>query len=813
MEDPSRGNTASRWTDFAPQLGEKVKAIAVGDLNRDGLLDLVVGSEQGPEAVQIWMNVDGTTWRPGNRFPVDATVISLALGDIDGDGGLDLAVGVEGNTTGLLLWRNQDFGRRWHPLESPARVGRYPQIALADINRDGRLDLIAPNATRSQEGGIQVWPNVGQGHWGSNIGPAVTGLFHGVVVDDIDGDSVPDLVATAGGNDGGLFLWRGYGDGRWQVRQRLAEGDLVQVIPADMDGDGRLDLVTTAYMGGVRLFRQGGDSPSGWEEKILTVNGSFGPLGVGDLDRDGDLDVLAGSISGQGLWQWRNDGGRFQRVDMGLPDRGIVDDLTLADGSRNQRLDVFAVFHRDGLSVLSEGQPSPVEVQIDEDLTPVTVGEPLRVYFDAGIAELQPAAKLRIQRWAKDLESDPSLELHIDGFTDERQIHSERFASNHELSLARAQAVANLIAKMGVQSSRMKVQGLGDQNPLVEGHDEQAWGQNRRVEVQMFRRPVSRRDAAIPRSSQTADGMSILENKIFKMVEGRPEYKIGPGDVLTITLWEGSQGSTFTPEVLFDGTLSFTYFDKLKVEGLTPSDIDQVITERLSNIVRNPRVDVQVKEHKAHVVTLFGSVQSLLRQPTGPGPYKMSGRESLLEFISRAGGPTSDADLNHVQVRRGEKTMVVNLYKAMYEGDQSQDLVLDAGDTVIVPSQKMTTNQIFVLGEVNKPGIVSFQDQIHLLEALTRTDSWKPSADLSEVRVVRTVEDRPVILAVDFNRLLQEGDLRQNVLLENNDIVLVPTGPIDNWNAYIQKLMPSFSLITQPLSVFYQLYILQQLGK
>ncbi|MFQ5419704.1 MAG: SLBB domain-containing protein [Anaerolineae bacterium] len=71
-------------------------------------------------------------------------------------------------------------------------------------------------------------------------------------------------------------------------------------------------------------------------------------------------------------------------------------------------------------------------------------------------------------------------------------------------------------------------------------------------------------------------------------------------------------------------------------------------------------------------------MQSLLRQPTGPGSYFLKGKETLVDFLSRAGGPTKDADLTKVQIIRGGKTVLLNLDHAIKQGDWSENAVLDA---------------------------------------------------------------------------------------------------------------------------------------
>jgi polysaccharide export outer membrane protein len=176
------------------------------------------------------------------------------------------------------------------------------------------------------------------------------------------------------------------------------------------------------------------------------------------------------------------------------------------------------------------------------------------------------------------------------------------------------------------------------------------------------------------------------ENRVFTTVSGYPEYKIGPNDLLEITYWRGNTATKEPVRVGSDGTISFGYIENLNVNGLTPTQVDEYVTKLMGEYIKHPRIDVFVKEYCSKFVTFMGAVGARPGNNVGPGKYELKGKAGLLEMLSVAGGPTEDANLQDVRVRRrNNQVFSLNLYKAIMQGDRSQDIILDDGDLVFIP--------------------------------------------------------------------------------------------------------------------------------
>ncbi len=287
-------------------------------------------------------------------------------------------------------------------------------------------------------------------------------------------------------------------------------------------------------------------------------------------------------------------------------------------------------------------------------------------------------------------------------------------------------------------------------------------------------------------------------NKVFTMESGEPAYLIGKGDILDVTIWEGIEEHKSEAEVKHDGTIAVSFVDA-KADGLTVIEVAESLKEELKKYVKQPRVGVKVKEFKSKNVTLSGAVQSLVRQPTGPGVYPLKGKVTLSYLIISAGGFARDANLSNVQVIDiNGRFQVVNLLDLFFKGDLSKDIVLDDGDTIFIPSRVEMEDNIFVFGEVKNPGVYPLKEGTTVIQALGMAGGYSEKAFLQDIRVIRGGLSSPNIIDADVDIIINEGHVNKDVTLKNNDILFVPKTRIWNWNAFLAKLKPTLEFVTLP---------------
>jgi len=809
---------------IGPQRVLKSFAARFADLNQDGHVDLLVGGRKPASGYRVdWGDGKGH-WRtqagPGTSMEPRA----FAVADVDGDGGLETLIGGQGDQKGLQIWKF-DVGGEWHLQSAPTKSGEFRDVALADVNEDGWPDVVAARVDSEAEGGIYVWLNNGRGGWVPNIGPMVEGIFTDIVVADINADGHVDIVASRRGGYGpqrlsngywrqvgGIQIWYGDGSARWEPKFLSAESDVESATVADVNGDGRLDIVAGLYQQGIDLWL--GDR-QGWNHRKVTEKGTWGTLRVGDLDGNGRRELVAASRDGRGLglWQWSGGvlgGGEFHALTGRLPDRGVYADVDLGDVYGKGMLDVVAVRVDGAVEVwsVSKSKPLPVKHFVGQP-----IGEALRLYFDTEAARMEAGNNQALDAWLSGLGGAPkAMYFRIRGRADIRPVHTEVFPNNEALSRARAESVAGVLRGHGIPEKQIMIEALGDKEPLPPGSSEEALRLNRRVLVQAYPLRSVRVPPTLGKSSH-GDLFHVNENKAFKTTNGIVEYRVGPGDELSITLWQGGgKSEEYKVTAQVDGTVSLPFFEAVDVKGRTPSEIDAFMTQSLKRFVRHPRVDVRVLKARSKTTTIFGQVQSLLRQPTGPGTYFLKGKESLVKFLSRAGGPTKDADLTKVQIIRNGKTILLNLNRAIKQADWRENAIIDDGDTIFIPSLAQSKRRVYVLGAVKKPGIVEFSGDIRLLDAISKGGGFGDHPYYPDIRVIRADRDRPLILAINFKRLLEQGDLTQNLALQDKDVIIIPRSPIGNWNEYIKDISPSLDLLLfKPINLAYELFLIKDI--
>jgi polysaccharide export outer membrane protein len=159
------------------------------------------------------------------------------------------------------------------------------------------------------------------------------------------------------------------------------------------------------------------------------------------------------------------------------------------------------------------------------------------------------------------------------------------------------------------------------------------------------------------------------------------QYVIGAEDVLSIHVWK-EDAFTRTIPVRMDGKISLPLVQEIKAAGLTPLQLKEVLTRRLKEFIENPVVSVTVAEANSCKVYVSGQVKT-------PGVYRLRSETSMAQIIPMAGGFTDWANTKKILIIRNEngreKRMTVNYRKIMSGSDPDSNVILKAGDTIIVP--------------------------------------------------------------------------------------------------------------------------------
>jgi polysaccharide biosynthesis/export protein len=193
--------------------------------------------------------------------------------------------------------------------------------------------------------------------------------------------------------------------------------------------------------------------------------------------------------------------------------------------------------------------------------------------------------------------------------------------------------------------------------------------------------PARAQDEASPKKPAQPEVPAVAGGGANKSATADPNYRIGSQDVLDISVWKEPDVSRVVP-VRPDGKISLPLLNDVQAAGLTPSQLAAAITESLKKYVTSPQVTVIVTTMNSQRVFILGEV-------TRPGAFPMLPGMTVMQALSSAGGFTPFAKMKSIYVLReesGKKVKYPFNYKQAIAGKNTeQDIVLQAGDTIVVP--------------------------------------------------------------------------------------------------------------------------------
>lgn len=243
------------------------------------------------------------------------------------------------------------------------------------------------------------------------------------------------------------------------------------------------------------------------------------------------------------------------------------------------------------------------------------------------------------------------------------------------------------------------------------------------------------------------------------------DYIIGENDTLLISVW-GNKELSLSVKVRPDGKITIPAFGEVIAAGVTPSELQGIITKDLEHLVKNPVVTVIVQEINNNKVYIFGG-------GVDPGVFPLSGRTTLLQLLCLING-ANNADLHRSYVlRKGEKIRE-DFYNLFIKGKTEEDTLLKANDVIFIPA--FEDRNIYILGAVNKPTAIVYREGLKVMEAILAAGGFSEFADKNDTLIFRKDGEKEISISAKLKDLINDGDLKQNVTLKPGDYIVVDEG-------------------------------------
>ena len=243
------------------------------------------------------------------------------------------------------------------------------------------------------------------------------------------------------------------------------------------------------------------------------------------------------------------------------------------------------------------------------------------------------------------------------------------------------------------------------------------------------------------------------------------DYIIGDSDILFISVW-GNEELSLDVTVRPDGKITIPAYGEVVAAGMTPGELQNILTEDLKHLVKNPVVTVIVQAINNNKVYIFGG-------GVEPVVSSLDGRTTLLQLLCMIKG-ANNADLQRAYVLRQGERIKENFYNIFIKGKTEEDILLEANDVIFIPA--FEDRNIYVMGAVMQPTVIVYREGLKVMEAVLAAGGFTEFASENNTMIYRKDGGKETSISVKLKDLIKDGDLKQNVKLRPGDYIIVEEG-------------------------------------
>ena len=290
-------------------------------------------------------------------------------------------------------------------------------------------------------------------------------------------------------------------------------------------------------------------------------------------------------------------------------------------------------------------------------------------------------------------------------------------------------------------------------------------------------------------NQRNVEDLDFNINKFEDVYNYRYEYILGPADIVSINLTDTDDIDN-SYEIDPDGLIDLPFIGKIKIDGFTVDQAQNILKEILGQFYVNPDLQISVEEYNSSKVYIVGAVRNLLTINLDQKPIK------LIEAAIQANfNPNAADNLLGTKgfLRRDNKVYRVNLNNAFKTIDEKENFYLKKDDVIFIDRN---SDSIHVFGEVTKPGVYYPSNNYSLTELVSTSGLNQLTANAKKVFVIR--EDFDSFLKIKVYQLDIKDPINlvvgKKFLLQPKDIIFIPPTDLVKWNRVISLLLPQTDL-------------------